>query len=138
MKMFNLLLIITFTMLSLSCSGQAKNQGTVYAGVKTSVGNGALNRKDVGILLRNDFTFTDDLAARDWKTAVVGKYTKANGEITLNYIKDKKTVIYKLTDRGNLSRRGFVLSKFDEKTMPIGGFEYKNVTGRGGIGTPQD
>ncbi len=125
-------------MLSFSCSGQPKNQGTVYAGVKTSVGNGALNRKDVGIFLRNDFTFTDQLSAPDWKTAVIGKYTKAKGEITLNYIKGGKTVIYKITEKGNLSRRGFVLSKFDHKTMPIGGFEYKNVTGRGGIGTPQD
>ena len=125
-------------MLSFSCLGQAKNQGTVYAGVKTSVGNGALNRKDVSVLLRNDFTFTDQLAARDWKTAVIGKYIKENGEITLNYTKSKKTVIYKITDKGNLSRRGLVLSKFDEKSMPIGGFKYKNVSGRGGIGTPQD
>ncbi len=138
MKKLNLLLLLTFSIVSFSCSGQFKNQGTVYAGVKAKPGSGAINREDVGIFLRGDLTFTDKLNAPNWKTAVTGKYTKEDGIVTLNYIKGKKTVVYKITKKGYLSKNGLILTKFDELNIPTGGFEYKNVTGSGGVGTSQD
>jgi len=137
--MLKLRIYCTFLLLFLTgyCSSAQKNNFVVYAGVKASAGTGAMNRTDVAMLLRNDGTFTDKLGEQNWRTAVKGKYTQTATKLTLNYA-GKKAVIYNVTKKGNLSRRGQILSKFSKPNIPKGGFEYKKSSGNGGMGTNQD
>lgn len=136
-KLFTYCFYFYLLLASANAGAQTNNFGEVYAGVKASAGTSAISRSDIGILLRKNGTFTDKLNESNWKTAVKGRYTRSGQALTLTY-SGKTPVIYKITKKGNLSRRGHILTKFSETTIPKGGFEHKKSSGSGGVGTNQD